>query len=135
MKSSHAQALWQRLLKAINKNEHLASSFLPRERGHVLTTAKRPVGRPRKRKPSAETPPVPNINRTSEILRISDDVGQEAKWIRCQYTTKQKMHVIMRADRTCLVRTCTAYMYCVHAVSPFMYEKLCSFGIIVFYRN
>ena len=43
---------------------------------HVLTTAKRPVGRPRKRKPSAETPPVPNIYRASEILRLSDDVAR-----------------------------------------------------------
>ena len=88
--------------KAINKDEHLASLFLSRERGHVLTTAKRPVGRPRKRKPLAETPPVPNIDRASEILRLSNDVGQEAKWIRCQYTTKQKMHVVMHVDQTCL---------------------------------
>ena len=65
-------------------------------------TAKWPVGRPRKRKPSAEAPPVPNINHASEILRLSDDVGQEAKWIRCQYTTKQN---VMRADRTCLARS------------------------------
>ena len=40
------------------------------------TTAKRPVGRPRKRKPSVETPPVSNIDRAGEILRLSDDVGQ-----------------------------------------------------------
>ena len=65
--------------KATNKDVHLASSFLPRERRHVLTTAKRPVRRPRKRKPSAEIPPVPNIDRASEILRLSDDVSQEAK--------------------------------------------------------
>ena len=39
-----------KVFKAIN---HLASLFLPRERGHVPTTSKRPVGRPRKRKPSA----------------------------------------------------------------------------------
>ena len=84
--------------KAINKDEHLASSFLPREWGHVPTTAKQPVGRPRKRKPSAEIPPVPNIDHASEILRLSDDVGQEAKRIQCQYTTKQKMHVVMHAD-------------------------------------
>ena len=95
--------------KAIN---HLVLSFLPREHGHVPTTAKRPVGRPRKRKLSAEAPPVPNIDRASEILlSLSNDVGQEAKWIRCQYTTK---HVVMYsrhrgvlgivefADRTCL---------------------------------
>ena len=86
--------------KASNKNEHLASSFLPRECGHVLTTVKRLVGRPRKRKPSAETPPVPNIDSASEILHLSANVGQEAKRIRCQYTTNQKMHVVMRADRT-----------------------------------
>ena len=66
------------------------------------TTVKRPVGQPRKRKPSAEAPPVPNINRASEILRLNDNVGQEAKQIRCQYTTKQKIHVVMCADRTCL---------------------------------
>ena len=39
-----------KVFKAIN---HLASSFLPREFGHVPTTLKRPVGRSRKRKPSA----------------------------------------------------------------------------------
>ena len=43
--------------------------------------------------------------RTSEILCLSDNVGQEAKRIRCQYMTKQKMHVIMHADRTCLARS------------------------------
>ena len=76
------------LFKAINKDEHLASSFLPKERGHVPTTAKRPVRRPRKREPQAEAPPVPNIDRASKILpSLSDDVGQEAKRIRCQYTT------------------------------------------------
>ena len=32
-----------------------------------------------KRKPSVETPPVPNIDRAGEILRHNDDVGQEAK--------------------------------------------------------
>ena len=69
------------------------------------TTAKRPVERPRKRKPSVETPPVPNIDRAGEILRHNGDVGQEAKLIRCQYTTKQKMHVVMRADQTCLARS------------------------------
>ena len=67
------------LFKVIN--EHLASSFLPREHGHVLTTAKRPVGRPRKRKPLAEAPPVTNIDHASEILCLSDDVVQEAKRI------------------------------------------------------
>ena len=46
------------------------------ERGHMPTTVKRPVGWPRKRKPSVETPPVPNINRAGEILGLSDDVGQ-----------------------------------------------------------
>ena len=56
--------------KAINKDEHLALSFLPRERGYVLTTAKRPVGRPRERKPSAETLPVPNIDCASEIMYL-----------------------------------------------------------------
>ena len=55
--------------KAINKDEHLVSSFLPRECGHMPTTVKRPVGRLRKRKPSAEAPPVPNIDRASEIWR------------------------------------------------------------------
>ena len=62
--------------KAVNKDEHLASSFLPRERGHVSTTAKWPVslGRPRKK-----VPPVPNINRASKILRLNDDVGQESQ--------------------------------------------------------
>ena len=69
------------------------------------TTAKRPVGRHRKRKPSVETLSVPNIDCASEILRLSDNVGQEAKRIRCQYTTKQKMNVVMRADRTCLARS------------------------------
>ena len=53
--------------KAINKDEHLALSFLPREHGHVLTTAKWPVGRPRKSKPLAVVPPVLNIDRASEI--------------------------------------------------------------------
>ena len=68
--------------KAINKNEHLASSFLPRECGYVPITAKWPGGRPRKRKPSAEAPPVLNSDHTSEILpSLSDDVGQEAKRI------------------------------------------------------
>ena len=83
--------------KSINKDEHLASSFLARGRGHVPTTAKRPVGRPRKRKPLAEAPL--NIDRASKILpSLSDDIGQEAKRIRCQYMTKQKMHVVMHAD-------------------------------------
>ena len=59
----------------------------------------------KERKPSAETPPVPNIDRASEITRLSDDVGQEAKRIRCQNTTKQRIHVIMRTDRTCLARS------------------------------
>ena len=59
----------------------------------------------KERKPSAETPPVPNIDRGSEITRLSDDVGQEAKRIRCQNTTKQKIHVVMRTDRTCLARS------------------------------
>ena len=40
------------------------------------TTVKWPVGRPRKRKPSVETPPVPSLDRAGEILRLSDDVGQ-----------------------------------------------------------
>ena len=79
--------------------------FLPRECGHVPITAKRPVGRPRKRKPLVETPLVPNIDRANEILCLCDDVGQEAKQIRCQCTTKQKMYVVMRADRTCLARS------------------------------
>ena len=85
--------------KSINKDEHLASSFLTRGRGHVPTTAKRPVGRPSKMKPSAEAPLVPNIDSASEILpSLSDDIGQEAKRIQCQYMTKQKMHVVMHAD-------------------------------------
>ena len=94
--------------KAINKDKHLASLFLSREHGHVLKTAKRPVGQPRKRKPSAETPPVLNIDRASEILCLSDEVGQEAKRIQCQYTTKQKMRVVLCADRTCIAHSnCT----------------------------
>ena len=52
----------------------------------------------KERKPSAETPPVPNIDRASEITRLNDGVGQEAKRIRYQNTTKQKIHVVMRAD-------------------------------------
>ena len=81
--------------KAINKDEHLVVVLAKGARVRADNCAKRPVGRPR---PSAETPPVPNIDRASEILRLSDDVGQEAKRIRCQYSTKQKMHVVMRAD-------------------------------------
>ena len=88
--------------KAINKDEHLALSFLPREHGRMPTTAKRLVGWPRKKKASAESPPAPSIDHASENLRLSDDVGQEAKRIRCQFTMKQKMHVVMRANRTCL---------------------------------
>ena len=93
--------------KAINKDESVASSFLSRERGHMLKTVKRPARRPRKRKPSAETPPVPNIDRASEILpSLSDDVGQEAKRIDANIIMmKQKMHVVMHADRTCLARS------------------------------
>ena len=68
-----------KVFKAIN---HLATSFLPREHGYVLTTAKRPVGQPRKRKPSAEAPPVPSIDCASKILpSLSDSVSQEAKQI------------------------------------------------------
>ena len=68
------------------------------------TTAKRPVGRPRKRKPLAEAPL--NIDRASEILpSLSDDVGPEAKRIQHQYTTKQKMHVVMHTDRICLAHS------------------------------
>ena len=62
--------------KAIHKDEHLALTFLPREHGHVLTTAKRPVGRQKKRKALSEVPPMLNINRASEILpslRDNDD--------------------------------------------------------------
>ena len=52
-KSSHRYNKYMaKVFKAIN---HLASSFLPRERGHVPTTSKRPVGQPRKRKPSASS--------------------------------------------------------------------------------
>ena len=98
VKSSRRTLAMAKVFKAIN---HLASSFLPRERGHGPTTAKLPVGRPRKRKPSAEAPPVPNIDRASEILpSLSDDVGHEAKRIQCQYTTKQKMHVVLSASQS-----------------------------------
>ena len=97
-KSSRCARAMAKVFKAIN---HLASSFLPRERGHGPTTAKLPVGRPRKRKPSTEAPPVPNIDRVSEILpSLSDDVGQEAKQIQCQYKTKQKMHIVLSASRS-----------------------------------
>ena len=41
------------------------------------TTAKRPVVRPRERKPSAEAPPVPDIDHASEILpSLSNDVSR-----------------------------------------------------------
>ena len=53
------------------------------------------------KKPLAETPPVPNIDRASEIICLSDDVGQEAKRIRCQYTTKQKIHVVHQLNMPC----------------------------------
>ena len=92
--------------KSIHKDEHLASSFLARERGHVPTIAKRPVGRPRKMKPSAEAPLAPNIDRTSDILpSLSDSVGPEAKRIQCQYMMKQKMHIVRRVDRIYLARS------------------------------
>ena len=42
----------------------------------MLTTAKWPVGRPRKSKPLAEVSPVLNIDGASEILlSLSDDVN------------------------------------------------------------
>ena len=85
--------------KAINKDEHLASSFSPRERGHVLTTVKRPVGQPRKRKPSAETPPRMRDLTPQRRCQSRSQVNQ------CQYTAKQKMLVVMRTDRTCLERS------------------------------
>ena len=53
---------------------------------------------------------MPNIDRASEILlSLSDNVGQEVKWIRCQYLTKHKMHVVMCADHTCLARSNNYY--------------------------
>ena len=94
VQAASAMAKVTLFFKAINKDEHLASLFLARERGHV--PAKWPVGWPRKRKLLAEVPP--DIDRASKIVpSLSDDVGQEAKRIRCQYTTKQKMHVVMYA--------------------------------------
>ena len=78
----------------VTTKDYVAASFKSTERGKK--TVKRPVGRPRKRPLESDGQAQAN-KENAPVVPVDGEEPTSVKSIRCQYTMKQKQHVVLYA--------------------------------------